>query len=45
LLCLLMNTFFMQSYGATLDGLKQHLLCRRWSSGDPSDFCLCYFLR
>jgi hypothetical protein len=29
LVWLLTNTFFMQSYGATLDGLKQHLSCRK----------------
>ena len=41
LVCLLTNTFFMQSYGATLDGMKQHLFCRKSSPGGPSDFCLC----
>jgi hypothetical protein len=34
-----MNTFFMQSYDATLDGLKQHLFWRKSSPGGPSDFC------
>ena len=38
LVCLLMNTFFMQSYDATLDGLKQHLFWHKSSPGGPSDF-------